>query len=116
MLSFNQRYARDYRPAGGIRYPGPERRHHHGGGRALDYYWPTTCDGQGICTSCASQVLQGGENLSPMGRGERRTLEGELGEAAVPSGRWRLACQARLLEGDVEVLKRGVRPPEDTQA
>jgi len=84
--------------------------------RALDYYWPTTCDGQGICTSCASQVLQGGENLSPMGRGERRTLEGELGEAAVPSGRWRLACQARLLEGDVEVLKRGVRPPEDTQA
>ena len=83
--------------------------------RALGYYWPTICDGQGICTSCASQVLQGGENLSPMGRGERRTLEGELGEAAVRSGRWRLACQARLVDGDVEVLKRGVLPPEDGQ-
>ena len=83
--------------------------------RALGYYWPTTCDGQGICTSCASRVLQGGDNLSPMGRGERRTLEGELGEASVRSGRWRLACQARLVDGDVDVLKRGVLPPEDEQ-
>jgi ferredoxin len=81
--------------------------------RALGFYWPTTCDAQGICTSCAAQVLDGMENLSPMGPSERRTLEGELGEIAVRRGRWRLACQARLLEGDVQVLKRGVRPPED---
>ena len=81
--------------------------------RAQGFYWPTTCDAQGICTSCASQVLKGMENLSPMGRGEQRTLEGELGDIAVRQGRWRLACQARLLDGDVEVLKHGVRPPED---
>jgi ferredoxin len=81
--------------------------------RALGFYWPTTCDAQGICTSCATQVLKGWANLSPMGRGERRTLAGELGDIAVRRGRWRLACQARLLDGDVEVLKHGVRPPED---
>jgi 2Fe-2S ferredoxin len=83
--------------------------------RALGYYWPTTCDGQGICTSCATQVLKGMENLSPMGRSEQRTLEGELSSIALRRGAWRLACQARLLEGDVEVLKRGVRPPEVTR-
>jgi len=81
--------------------------------RALGFYWPTTCDAQGICTSCAAQVLKGWQNLSPMARSERRTLEGELGAVAIQRGRWRLACQARLLRGDVEVLKRGVRPPED---
>lgn len=81
--------------------------------RALGFYWPTTCDAQGICTSCATQVLQGMENLSPMGRGEQRTLEGDLGGIAVCRGRWRLACQARLLDDDVEVMKRGVRPPEN---
>jgi len=81
--------------------------------RALGFYWPTTCDAQGICTSCATQVLQGCENLSPMGSSERRTLAGELGEVALRQGGWRLACQARLLEGDVEVLKRGVYPAED---
>ena len=81
--------------------------------RALGFYWPTTCDAQGICTSCATQVLKGMENLSPMGRSEQRTLAGELGDIAVRRGAWRLACQARLLEGDVEVLKHGVGPPED---
>ncbi|HJX61868.1 MAG TPA: hypothetical protein VJ578_04800, partial [Dehalococcoidia bacterium] len=59
------------------------------------------------------QVLKGWANLSPMGRGEQRTLAGELGDIAVRRGRWRLACQARLVDGDVEVLKHGVRPPED---
>ena len=44
-----------------------------------------------------------------------QSLERELGEAAVRRGGWRLACQARLLDSDVEVLKRGVLPPEDGQ-
>jgi len=81
--------------------------------RALGFYWPTTCDAQGICTSCAAQVLNGMENLSPMGRSERGTLEAELGETPVRHGHWRLACQARLLEGDVELMKRGVLPPPE---
>lgn len=80
---------------------------------ALDHglYWPTTCGGQGICTSCACSVDEGVENLEPMGRSELKTLSEELGEAAVRKRSLRLACQARL-HGDVTVTKRGVRPAE----
>src|SRR5713226_6368428 len=79
-----------------------EAAHEHG------LYWPTTCGGEGICTSCACSVEAGGENLEPMGRSELKTLASELGEAAVRKRRLRLACQARV-RGDVTVTKRGVR-------
>ena len=72
-------------------------------------YWPTTCGGQGICTSCACDIEAGAENLEPMGRSEMKTLVSELGEAAVRNRGLRLACQARV-RGDVTVVKRGVRP------
>jgi len=72
-------------------------------------YWPTTCGGQGICTSCACSIDSGEENLEPMGRSERKTLVSEIGEAAVARQRLRLACQTRL-HGDVTLTKRGVRP------
>ena len=74
--------------------------------RAQGYYWPTTCGGEGRCTTCAAIVRSGEENLSEMGASERKTIAAELG-AAVQRG-VRLACQARVL-GDVEVLKLGVR-------
>ena len=73
------------------------------------YYWPTTCGGQGICTSCACTVEDGADRLEEMGRAERRTLAEERSEAALRDGRLRLACQARV-RGDVTVTKRGVRP------
>jgi 2Fe-2S ferredoxin len=72
------------------------------------YYWPTVCGGQGICTSCLCTVEEGADNLEPMGRAERKTLAEERSEAALASGRLRLACQARV-HGDVVVTKRGVR-------
>lgn len=72
-------------------------------------YWPTTCGGQGICTSCACAIEEGTENLEPLGRSERKTLSAERGEAALRDGRLRLACQARV-RGDLVVNKRGVRP------
>jgi 2Fe-2S ferredoxin len=72
-------------------------------------YWPTTCGGQGICTSCACSVEAGADNLEPMGRSELKTLREELSEATVRSRRLRLACQARV-RGDVTVTKQGVRP------
>jgi 2Fe-2S ferredoxin len=75
-------------------------------------YWPTTCGGEGICTSCACTVEDGGTNLEPIGRGELKTLAAELGEATVRARRLRLACQARV-HGDVTVTKRGVRPEDD---
>jgi 2Fe-2S ferredoxin len=74
-------------------------------------YWPTTCGGQGICTSCACSVEDGTENLDEMGRGELKTLVEEMGETTVRVRRLRLACQARV-HGAVTVTKRGVRPED----
>jgi 2Fe-2S ferredoxin len=75
--------------------------------QAQGYYWPTTCGGEGRCSTCALTVVNGGENLTEMGRSERKTIEAELGPSALVRG-MRLACQARVL-GDVEVHKPGVR-------
>jgi 2Fe-2S ferredoxin len=75
-------------------------------------YWPTTCGGQGICTSCACSIEAGEANLEPIGRGELKTMTEEMGEATVRARRLRLACQARV-HGDVTVTKRGVRPGDD---
>lgn len=83
-----------------------EAAHAHG------LYWPTTCGGQGICTSCACTVESGSEHLEPMGRSEIRTLTNEMAidGAALADRGTRLACQARVRGGDVVVTKRGVRP------
>lgn len=75
-----------------------------------DLYWPTTCGGQGICTSCLCTIDAGAENLDAMGRSEARTLTTELSlsEETLRERGLRLACQARV-RGDVAVTKRGVR-------
>ena len=75
----------------------------------LGLYWPTTCGGDGICTTCACTVEDGIDNLEPMGRSERKTLAEERSAEILDSGKVRLACQARV-HGDVTVTKRGVRP------
>ena len=72
-------------------------------------FWPTTCGGQGICTTCACVVEAGEENLESMGRSELKALVADLPEVVVRARRLRLACQARV-RGDVTVTKRGVRP------
>jgi 2Fe-2S ferredoxin len=74
-------------------------------------YWPTTCGGQGICTTCLSEVVSGADNLLEMGRGERKTLVAERGESILRQP-MRLACQAIVLGGAVSVIKAGVRPAE----
>jgi 2Fe-2S ferredoxin len=81
--------------------------------RGLGYYWPTTCGGQGVCTTCLSEVVSGGELLAEMGRSERKTLAAERGEA-IFSRPVRLACQAAVLrQGTIVVSKPGVRSPAD---
>ncbi|MEX1253448.1 MAG: 2Fe-2S iron-sulfur cluster-binding protein [Dehalococcoidia bacterium] len=75
---------------------------------ALGYYWPTTCGGEGRCTTCACVVVSGMEQLSPRGRSEERVLTEERGPSILQQP-VRLACQARLQGGDVEVEKPGVR-------
>jgi len=79
---------------------------------ARGLYWPTTCGGQGICTSCVCVVEEGEASLDEMGRGERKRLIEEFGEPNVNQRRLRLACQARV-RGDVTVRKSGVRADGD---
>jgi 2Fe-2S ferredoxin len=80
-----------------------------GAALARGLYWPTTCGGQGICTTCLSEVTTGGDALAEMGRSERKTLVAERGEAIL-SRPVRLACQATVLrDGAITLTKPGVR-------
>ena len=81
-----------------------------GAAQGRGFYWPTTCGGQAICTTCLTEVVSGGELLAEMSRSERKTLLAERGEAIL-SRPVRLACQATVLrEGAITVNKPGVRP------
>ncbi len=72
-------------------------------------YWPTTCGGQGICTTCLSEIGEGADALADMSRSERKTLISERGEAILRRP-VRLACQAGIMgEGRIVVTKIGVR-------
>ncbi|MPZ49368.1 MAG: 2Fe-2S iron-sulfur cluster binding domain-containing protein [Dehalococcoidia bacterium] len=80
-----------------------------GGAQARGLYWPTTCGGQAICTTCLTEIVSGGEALAEMGRSERKTLVSERGEAILRRP-MRLACQSAVLsEGMITVNKPGVR-------
>jgi 2Fe-2S ferredoxin len=80
-----------------------------GAAQAQGYYWPTTCGGEGRCTTCACTVIEGMDNLSPRGRSETRVLSEERGPRILQQP-VRLACQLQVF-GDVEIEKPGVRPP-----
>ena len=81
-----------------------------GAAQARGLYWPTTCGGQGVCTTCLSEVIDGAGALNEMGRSERKTLLNERGEAILKRP-VRLACQATCLNDTPIVLnKNGVRP------
>jgi 2Fe-2S ferredoxin len=79
-----------------------------GAALARGLYWPTTCGGQGICTTCMTEIVDGAENLLEMSRSERKTIVAERGESVLRR-QMRLACQAVVLSGPVSVLKPGVR-------
>jgi 2Fe-2S ferredoxin len=88
-----------------------------GAAQALGYYWPTTCGGEGRCTTCACEVTEGAAALEPMGRAEQRTLVEERGPRVLDSP-VRLACQARVRAADARIIvkKPGVRPPDAVRA
>src|SRR3972149_2911182 len=50
-----------------------------GAAQAHGYYWPTTCSGQGICTTCLSEVISGSELLAGEGPPEGQRLGGRDG-------------------------------------
>jgi 2Fe-2S ferredoxin len=82
-----------------------------GSAQALGYYWPTTCGGEGRCTTCACEILEGADLLVGMGRNEQATLVEERGPDVLGTA-VRLACQAQIREdGRVVVRKLGVRRP-----
>jgi ferredoxin, 2Fe-2S len=72
---------------------------------ASGFYWPTTCGGQGICTTCAGVIVSGADHLSEMGRSERRSLTENRGASSLGQS-LRLCCQARVY-GSVQVRKPG---------
>ncbi len=71
-------------------------------------YWPTTCGGKAICTTCLCRIEAGAANLDDIGPRELQTMTEERSLAMVRDNNLRLACQARV-SGDVTVNKRGVR-------
>lgn len=70
------------------------------------YRWPTLCQGDGTCTVCWMEVVDGPGHLAPVGDRERAALRAF--PARLCAGAVRLACQARV-HGDVVVHKQGVR-------
>jgi ferredoxin len=58
----------------------------------------TACVGNATCGLCRLKVLAGSENLSPLNSAERK----HLGNVSFIT-RERLSCQARVLDGMVEV-------------
>jgi len=95
-----------------VRFDAPEGETIMGAAQSAGYYWPTTCGGEGRCTTCLCVVIEGMEHLSPRGRSESKVLTEERGQAVLQQP-LRLACQARVY-GDVLVEKPGVRLPLDT--
>ena len=76
------------------------------------YFWPTICNGQGTCKTCALMIEDGEEHFSAIDAWEQ---EGLAALGPLPKGgAWRLACQAKA-SSDVSVRKVGVRKaPEGT--
>jgi ferredoxin, 2Fe-2S len=78
--------------------------------RSAGYRWPTSCEGDGDCTVCWMEVIDGAGNLSPRTPIEERWLR-NFAAARLLKGEARLACQAQV-SGPVSVRKRGVRPDD----
>lgn len=76
----------------------------------LGAYVELTCGGAGECTSCAVRMIENPFALSEVTDAERH----QLGEERITSGD-RLACQARIREGDCTVLVYGVKPEPESK-
>lgn len=77
----------------------------------LGAYIELTCGGAGECTSCAVRMIENPFALSEVTDAERH----QLGEERITSGD-RLACQARIREGDCTVLVYGVKPEPEPES
>ena len=67
-------------------------------GRGAGIRIPTSCVGNASCGLCRVKVVSGEEHLTPFNAAERRHLGNVYFLTKI-----RLACQARVLDGDVVV-------------
>lgn len=58
--------------------------------------WMHACGGKGRCGTCRVQIIKGQENMAPLNEVEQRIASKLMASE-------RLACQAKLLGGDVVV-------------
>lgn len=79
-------------------------------GQAAGYRWPTICGGVGDCHVCHVEVVECPEHLGAPTDLEQRAITALRGEHGGRGEHVRLACQA-VVDGDVVVVKRGVRKP-----
>ena len=71
--------------------------------------WPTICHGDGTCTACWIEILEGEDNVGSIDETEARGLE-SLRMKRLLKGPARLACQL-VPTGAVRVRKNGAAPP-----
>lgn len=69
------------------------------------------CGGNGICSTCRVEVLEGLEHLAP-----RSPAEQELADKRHWPDTVRLACSARVVGDGVVKVRRLITPPQRTQA
>jgi 2Fe-2S ferredoxin len=95
------------RPSG-LEFPAADGQTVMAAATAAGYRWPTVCGGQGDCLVCHIEVVDHPEHLSAPSAEEERAVRDLKGTQGGRGDHVRLACQA-VVQGDVVVLKRGVR-------
>ncbi len=71
--------------------------------RGYDTKLPASCNGEGMCSTCACRVVAGG--------GEPNANEVDILSEEQLQDHWRLSCQV-LVQDDVQVVVPGYEPPE----
>jgi ferredoxin len=72
------------------------------------YYWPTICGGAAECGACWCEVIDGRDNVAPMGTAEAIVFR-MYPKLNQPGRAIRLAC-CMTVTGPVTVTKAGVKP------
>lgn len=77
------------------------------------WHWPSVCGGLAECGTCAFEVEDGGESLSPIGPREQERLNSLPLRRAFPDRGWRLACQARTIGSAPLTIRKICTPPAE---
>jgi 2Fe-2S ferredoxin len=78
---------------------------------AAGWRWPSVCGGLAECGTCAFNVEEGGESLTPIKPREQARLDSLPNRRAFPNRCWRLACQARPVGAATLTIRKICTPP-----